>query len=62
MKLSLTGCFKWKCRAAPLDFQKPLWGPSDVAQSVIKVNIIITLDILQYLAIEICALLEFHAA
>ena len=62
MKLSLTGRFKWKCRAAPLDSQKPLWGPSDLAQSVSKVNIIITLDILQHLALETCALLEFHAA
>ena len=61
MKLSLTGCFIWKCRAAPLDSLNPLWGASDLAQSVIKVNTI-TLDILQCLALEMCALLEFHAA
>jgi len=58
MKLSLTGRFKWKYGAAPLDSQKP----SDLAQSVIKVNITVTLDILQHLALEICARLEFHAA
>ena len=49
-------------QSSTVGLPKTTVGTLRFAQSVIKVTIMITLDIPQYLALEICALLEIHAA